>query len=42
MKSKRYAIYVMKSFVSIKTRKKLEIIAITLENLEELLIVNEI
>ena len=42
MKSKKYAIYVKKSFVTIKTRKKLKIIAITPENLEELLIVNAI
>ena len=42
MKSKKYAIYVNKSFVTIKTRKKLKIIAITPENLEELLIVNAI
>ena len=42
MKSKEYAIYIKKSFVTIKTRKKSEIIAITLEDLEELLIVNVI
>ena len=40
MKSKKYAIYVKKSFVRIKTRKKPQIIAITLENLEQLLRVN--
>ena len=42
MKSKKYVIYVKKSFVMIKTRKKSEIIAITPENLEKLLIVNAI
>ena len=36
MKSKKYAIYVKKSFLTIKTRKKSEIIAITPEKLEEL------
>ena len=41
-KSKNCATYVKKSFVTIKTRKKSEIIAITLENLEKLLIVNAI
>ena len=38
MKSKKYVIYVKKSFVMIKTRKKSEITVITPENLEELLI----
>ena len=42
MKSKKYAIYVKKHFVMIKTRKKSEITAISSENLEELLIVNAI
>ena len=42
MKSKKYAIYEKKSLVIIKIRKKSEIIAITPENLEELLIVNAI
>ena len=42
MKSKMYAIYVNKSFVMIKARKNSEIISITPENLEELLIVNAI
>ena len=42
MKSKKYSIYAKKSFVTIKARKKSEIIAITLENLEELIIVNTI
>ena len=42
MKRKKYAIYVKKSFVMIKTRKKLEIIAISPENLEELLTANPI
>ena len=41
-KSKKYAIYVKKSFVTIKTRKTSEIIAITLENLEVLLTLNAI
>ena len=41
MKSKQYAIYVKKRFVTLKTRKKSEIIAIIPENLEELLIVDE-
>ena len=36
MKSKKYAIYVKKSFLTIKTRKKSEIITITPEKLEEL------
>ena len=40
MKNKKYVIYVKKSFVTIKTRKKSEIIVITLENVEELLIAN--
>ena len=46
MKSKKYATYAKKSFVLMKIRKmnlnytkKSKIIAITLENLEELLIV---
>ena len=46
MKDKKYVIYAIKSFVMIKIRKwnmtfiiKLEIIVITLENLEELLII---
>ena len=46
MKSKKYAIYAKKSFVMMKMKKmnlnytkKLEIIVITQENLEELLIV---
>ena len=42
MKSKKYAIYAKKSFVMIKTKKKVEIIVITLENLEELLVANTI
>ena len=42
MKSKKYDIYVKKSFVIIKARKKLEIIAISPENLEELLIADAI
>ena len=42
MKSKKYAIYVKQCFVTIKAIKKLEIIAITPENLEQLLIVNAI
>ena len=42
MKSKNYGIYVKKSFAMIKIRKKSEIIVITPENLEELLIVNAI
>ena len=42
MNSKKYAIYAKKSFVMTKTKKKSEIIVITLENLEELLIVNAI
>ena len=41
MKRKKYAIYAKKSFVMIKTKKS-EIIAVTPENLEELLIANEI
>ena len=41
MKRKKYAIYAKKSFVMIKTKKS-EIIAVTPENLEGLLIVNEI
>ena len=39
---KQKVCYICKSFVTIKTRKKSEIIAITQENLEELLIVNAI
>ena len=42
MKSKKHAIYAKKSFVMMKTNKKLEIIVIMLENLEELLIANAI
>ena len=42
MKNQKYVVYVKKSFVTIKTRKKSEIIAITPEKLEELLIVNAI
>ena len=42
MKSKKYAIYAKKGFVMIKTKKKSEIIVITPENLEELLIANAI
>ena len=42
MKSKKYAIYAKKRFVMIKTKKKSEIIVITPENLEELLIANAI
>ena len=42
MKSKKYAIYVKKNFLMIKTRKKSEITAISPEKLEELLIVNAI
>ena len=38
MKSKKYVIYVKKSYVTIETRKKSDIITITPENLEELLI----
>ena len=40
-KNRRY-FYRVKNFVTIKTRNKLKIIAITPENLEELLIVNAI
>ena len=39
---KQKVCYICKSFETIKTRKKSEIIAITPENLEELLIVNAI
>ena len=38
MKSKKYVIYVKKSSVMIKTRKKAEIIVVTPEKLEELLL----
>ena len=42
MKSKKYIIYAKKNFAVSKTKKKSEIIVITLENLEELLIANAI
>ena len=40
MKSKKYAIYVKKSFVMIKTRKKSGTLPLHRKNLEELLIVD--